>query len=81
LPTHPVCLPQALVAELLLLAAGHDAELKFGVRAPQPHFEAHAWVVSDGRIVVGGREAALYSQLQAPAPKGQEESQSGAGSE
>lgn len=48
------CLPQALVAEALLLGAGHPAHLRIGVVKTAPgRLEAHAWVESQGLIVVG----------------------------
>ena len=48
------CLPQAVAAEALLARAGHPAELRIGVmKTPAGKLDAHAWVESDGRIVVG----------------------------
>lgn len=48
------CLPQALTAESLLHRAGRAAVLRVGVKKPASgKFIAHAWVVSEGRIVVG----------------------------
>lgn len=48
------CLPQALTAESLLHRAGRRAVLRIGVKKPASgKFIAHAWVVSEGRIVVG----------------------------
>lgn len=48
------CLPQALAAERLLLRNGHPALLRIGVaKSGQSRIVAHAWVESDGRIVVG----------------------------
>lgn len=48
------CLPQALAAESLLARSGLPAELHIGVRkTPDGTLEAHAWVESNGRIVVG----------------------------
>ncbi|HEX6944405.1 MAG TPA: lasso peptide biosynthesis B2 protein [Gemmatimonadaceae bacterium] len=60
------CLPQALAAEALLTRSGLPAELQIGVKkTPSGKLAAHAWVVSDGRIVVGdlGRELATYTPL------------------
>lgn len=60
------CLPQALAAEALLTRGGLPAELLIGVKkTPSGKLAAHAWVVSDGRIVVGdlGRELASYTPL------------------
>jgi hypothetical protein len=48
------CLPQALAGEALLVRNGHAAELIVGVaKTPQGGLEAHAWVESGGRLVVG----------------------------
>src|SRR6266516_4568482 len=48
------CLPQALAAESLLTRGGHPVELRIGVvKTDQGRLEAHAWVESGGRLVVG----------------------------
>ena len=48
------CLTQALAAQLLLKHTGHQAHLRIGVaKGKDGRLEAHAWVESDGRIVVG----------------------------
>jgi hypothetical protein len=48
------CLPQALAAESLLRRSGHPVELRIGVaKTDQGRLEAHAWVESGGRLVVG----------------------------
>ena len=48
------CLPQALVGEALLTRAGHRFELRIGVaKTPEGGLHAHAWIESDGRVVVG----------------------------
>jgi hypothetical protein len=52
-PGGASCLPRALAAQWLLAQAGHDARLRIGVTNDEK-FEAHAWVVSSGEIVVGG---------------------------
>ena len=60
------CLPQALAAESLLTRAGLPADLQIGVmKTAAGKLMAHAWVESDGRIVVGdlGRELAAYTRL------------------
>ncbi|MFQ5678754.1 MAG: lasso peptide biosynthesis B2 protein [Gemmatimonadota bacterium] len=49
------CLPQALVGIILLRRAGVPASLRIGVAkddAPSS-LRAHAWVESDGRILIG----------------------------
>lgn len=48
------CLPQALVGEALLTRAGHHFELRIGVaKTADGRLHAHAWIESDGRVVVG----------------------------
>lgn len=48
------CLPQALAAEALLTRGGLAADLKIGVmKTSSGGLTAHAWVESEGRIVVG----------------------------
>jgi Transglutaminase-like superfamily len=55
LGTKP-CLPQALVTQWFLGRNQIDAELKLGVtRGKTGEFMAHAWIESDGDIVIGGR--------------------------
>jgi hypothetical protein len=62
---HATCLPQALAAEALLTRGGLPAELNIGVMKTGGKLAAHAWVESDGRIVVGdlGNELAAYKRL------------------
>lgn len=60
------CLPQALAAETLLLRSGHPVELRIGVvKTAEGLLEAHAWVESGGRLVVGDLAQGLstYSPL------------------
>jgi hypothetical protein len=48
------CLTQALAAQRLLAREGYDSKLEIGVaRSEAGTFEAHAWLVRDGRIVIG----------------------------
>jgi len=56
LPGRPTCLVEALVVEAMLRRRGGAPRLRFGVRRPDSvhkSLEAHAWVESGGRIVVG----------------------------
>lgn len=49
------CLPKALAALTLFRRAGVDADLFVGVaREEEGRMRAHAWVESEGRVVVGG---------------------------
>lgn len=62
------CLTRALVALKLLEEAGQPARLLIGVaRSELGKLEAHAWVESEGRVIIGGNHAELsrYTVLQA----------------
>lgn len=53
------CLTQALAARWILGRAGYPAEVRIGGRRDEGGaFKAHAWLVFDGRIVVGGADSA-----------------------
>ncbi len=61
------CLTQALAVQVLLGRRGYPANLRLGVaRDKAGRFQAHAWVESEGRVVIGG--SAAYLQLYAPLP-------------
>lgn len=48
------CLTQALAVKVLYCRRGFPASVRIGVRRlPEHRFEAHAWVESGGRVVVG----------------------------
>jgi hypothetical protein len=58
------CLAQALAAQLLLQQAGHQARLHIGVNyGIGGRLEAHAWVESQGRILIGGFDTNRYTHL------------------
>jgi transglutaminase superfamily protein len=58
------CLTQALAARVLLERRGHPAHLRVGVmRGDDARLVAHAWVESEGRVVLGGADLARYTQL------------------
>jgi len=58
------CLAQALAAQLLLQRAGHQARLHIGVNyGIGGRIEAHAWVESQGRILIGGFDTNRYTHL------------------
>ena len=59
------CLPQALVAQWLLRRRGYPATLRIGVtRDEAGQLLAHAWVESEGVILIGGRfSPELYTPL------------------
>jgi hypothetical protein len=50
------CLTQAVAAQLVLARHGYQSQLRIGVaRTSNDGLRAHAWLESDGLIVVGGR--------------------------
>ena len=49
------CLVRAITARRLLATHGFPSSLRFGVaKTPAGKLEGHAWLLCDGRIVVGG---------------------------
>ena len=60
------CLTQALAAQILLSRRGYASRLRIGVaRAPGARLRAHAWLESDGLIVIGGAGVEAYTPLSA----------------
>jgi len=57
------CLPQALAAEAILRRRGHPADLRLGVTRDANGVEAHAWVESYGRVIVGDGELERFEPL------------------
>lgn len=58
------CLTQALVTRLFLIRRGLQAELCFGIdRNSADQFIAHAWVESNGVVVIGGPDIHRYIRL------------------
>ncbi len=58
------CLVQALTTQFLLQQAGHQACLHIGVAdTEEGGIKAHAWVESQGRILIGGFEINRYTHL------------------
>lgn len=54
------CLTQSLVVRLLLARSGHDSRIRIGVsNSNDGKFEAHAWVLYDGLIVIGGTDESV----------------------
>ena len=61
------CLTQALAAQVLVERAGLPSRVCLGVaRGDGASFEAHAWLESEGRIVVGGPAIERFIPLVAP---------------
>jgi hypothetical protein len=50
---HSTCLTRALAASLLFTLHGHPATVRLGVARDDGELAAHAWLESDGRIVIG----------------------------
>ena len=59
------CLTQALALHRLLAKAGHASEIRIGVaKGERGSLESHAWVVCDGRVLVGdGGDLARYEPI------------------
>jgi hypothetical protein len=60
------CLCQALGLQRLLARHGHASELKIGVCKTCDDFRAHAWLVHDGQVLVGGPQSEQYQTLHSP---------------
>lgn len=60
------CLTQALAAQLLLSRRGYPSRLRIGVaHAPGDGLRAHAWLESDGLVVLGGSGFEAFTPLSA----------------
>jgi len=58
------CLTQAVAAHALLLHSGFPAHVEIGVAKDElRRFHAHAWVVCQGQVVLGGRQVERYDSL------------------
>ena len=58
------CLAQALAIQLVLKQSGRQASLHIGVNGAEgDHLDAHAWVVSQGRVLFGGSNPGSYTHL------------------
>jgi hypothetical protein len=63
-PAGSNCLVRALAAEVMLGRYGYPAELRFGVANPATGgFKAHAWLESEGTVVIGDFELESYVPL------------------
>ena len=60
---HATCLTQSLAAQVLLMRHGYPAELRLGVTRDAGEFQAHAWVESNGRIVIGNADVWRYTPI------------------
>ena len=60
-PGARACLPRALATTILLRRAGLPAQLRLGLaRGEDGRAEAHAWVESEGRVIMGADELERY---------------------
>lgn len=54
------CLTQSLVTRFLLAQNGHESKIRIGVASGEDgKFEAHAWVLYDGIIIIGGSDESV----------------------
>ncbi len=64
MPGHKTCLTQALATQVLLARRGHPALLHIGVvSGKRGQFQAHAWVESKGKVIIGSSEIERYTPL------------------
>jgi len=65
MPGGVKCLARALATQILLAQQGHEAELRIGVaKGEAGQLEAHAWVESGGKVVIGGlKDLGRYTPL------------------
>jgi hypothetical protein len=54
------CLTKAVALHILLRRAGLQSSIHFGVAKEGERFEAHAWVESQNRVVIGEFESNRY---------------------
>jgi hypothetical protein len=57
------CLTQALVLHILLRREGLQSRIRIGVSKDAGHFEAHAWVESQDRVVIGDSGLQRYTPM------------------
>lgn len=54
------CLTQALAAQFLLARSGRPSRIRIGVaKDAGGRLLAHAWLISEGRVVIGGKSSEL----------------------
>jgi hypothetical protein len=59
------CLSEALALQHLLSESGHRSELIIGVNISHGRFSAHAWLLFDDEILIGGDSVENYKLLAA----------------
>lgn len=60
---HATCLTQSLAAQTMLQRAGYPADLRIGVALEDKNLHAHAWVESQGVILIGGANLDQFTPL------------------
>ncbi len=61
------CLAKALAAEVMLGRLGYPSQLKLGVaKTASGEFEAHAWLESEGKVLIGQFDFGSYMELVGP---------------
>jgi hypothetical protein len=67
IPGATNCLVRALALKYLLNLFGHESRLRIGAGHPEDgRFEAHAWVESGGRILIGEFDRGHYAPFPTP---------------
>ncbi len=67
IPGMKNCLVQAVAAEAMLVRTGHPCELRIGAAKNGPgELIAHAWLESEGRVLIGEFELDRYTPFIAP---------------
>ncbi|MGZ6243763.1 MAG: lasso peptide biosynthesis B2 protein [Candidatus Binataceae bacterium] len=67
IPGMKNCLVQAIAAEAMLIRAGHPCEFRIGAAKTGPReLIAHAWLESEGKVLIGEFELDRYTPLVAP---------------
>lgn len=64
------CLSQALALQHLLSGNGHCSELRIGVDNSDGQFTAHAWLILNDRVLIGGSALENYKLLAAWSARG-----------
>jgi Transglutaminase-like superfamily len=57
------CLTQALALHMLLRREGLQSSIRLGVAKTEGSVKAHAWVESQGKVVIGNHDLEQYSQI------------------
>ncbi|MGA9797820.1 MAG: lasso peptide biosynthesis B2 protein [Terriglobales bacterium] len=60
---HATCLTQAVVLHILLRREGLPSRIRIGVSQDAGRFQAHAWVESQNRVVIGDSGLRRYAPI------------------